>query len=227
MFVVTASRVKEDIRKSAASISVITDEQIRQMGARHLTDVVRTVPGMSFVYATSSNHWVNSRGIGKNVGQDILIMINSHPVNSSFFGGALWTYDTLVVDNIKRIEVIRGPGSAMYGANAFSGVINVITKDAGDIDGCQLTAGAGTYDTRQYNFLFGKTWNDTDIVFNFNYFKTDGFQPYIEQDVQTGLDQRFGTDASLAPGRSKADQEQYDVSLTLGHRGLKFDGRLC
>ena len=69
-------------------------------------------------------------------------------------------HDTLIVDNIKRIEVLRSPGSSVYGANAFLGVINIITKDAKEIDGVALTARGGSWDTQQYNLLFGKTFSD-------------------------------------------------------------------
>ncbi|QTA91526.1 TonB-dependent receptor [Desulfonema magnum] len=224
-FVITASRVKEDIRKSAASITVITEKQIRQMGARHLMDVLRTVPGMSSYFYSEGFYRIDSRGLMKATGQDILIMVNSHPVNDSFFGGATWTYDTLTVDNIRRIEVIRGPGSAMYGANAFSGVINVITKEPEDIDGVQITAGGGSYDTRQCNFLFGKARDEMGIAFNFNYLDTDGYEPYIGQDSQTAADNIFGTHTSLAPGKGKNSNKKYDVSLMLKYKGFKFDGR--
>jgi iron complex outermembrane receptor protein len=62
-------------------------------------------------------------------------MINGHPINEGWTGAATWTNDTMILDNVKRIEVIRGPGSALYGANAFAGVINVITKEAEDVNG--------------------------------------------------------------------------------------------
>jgi iron complex outermembrane receptor protein len=230
-FVITASRVKEDIRKSASSITVITAEQIRQMGARHLTDVLRTVPGMSHCYTGKGAYRIDVRGIQKNGSQNILIMVNSHPLNNNFTGGAAFEHDLLIVDNIKRIEVIRGPGSAMYGANAFSGVVNVITKEAEDIDGYQLTARAGTHNTRQYNLLTGQTWKDLGIAFNFNYFDTDGFEPYIEADTQTATDQLAGSllktevETSYAPGYARGDDEKYDASLTLQYKGLKFDGK--
>lgn len=231
VFVITASRVKEDIRKSASSVTVITAEQIRQMGARHLTDVLRTVPGIGFRYSGAGTYRIDARGIQKNGSQNILIMVNSHPLNNNFTGGAVFEHDLLILDNVKRIEVIRGPGSAMYGANAFSGVVNIITKEAKDIGGCELTARAGTYNTRQYNLLMGETWKDLGIAFNFNYFDTDGFEPYIKADAQTGVDQLAGSllgtevKTSYAPGYGEGDDEKYDASLTLQYKGLKFDGK--
>jgi iron complex outermembrane receptor protein len=224
-FVVTASRVKEDIRKSAASITVITDEQIRKMGARHLTDVLQTVPGISCRYSSDGNYKIDIRGMTKTGGQDVLIMVNSHPLNENSSGGATLIHDTIVVDNIRRIEVIRGPGSAMYGANAFAGVVNIITKHPEDIDGYQINAKAGSDHTQQYNLLIGKTYKNFGISLNVNYFRTDGYKPYMREDAQTGLDQLFGTSASYAPGCAETDDEKYDIALTFQYKGLKLDGR--
>ena len=158
----------------------------------------------------------------------VLIMLNSHPLNTPAFGGATIANDTLILDNIKRIEIIRGPGSALYGASAFLSVINVITKEAEDIDGLELIARGGSWDTQQYNLLYGNTFDDLDVTFNFNYFKTHGYRAFIEEDFQTWVDQRWPDpypDVSLAPGRTKGDDEKSDAQITLEYKGLKFDGR--
>ena len=168
-YVITPSRVPENIKKTASSVTVITDRQIRQMGARHLLDVVKIVPGMNHWFHCSGFPHIYAGGTATAFVSDILIMINSHPLNESYTGGALMAHDILMLDNVKRIEFVRGPGSALYGANAFSGVINVITKEADDIDGWELIARGGSYDTQQYNLLYGKAFNDLEIVFNYNY----------------------------------------------------------
>jgi len=224
-YVITASRVPENIKKSASSITVVTDRQIRQMGARNLADVLQTVPGMNYHYDNVGTHEAYARGLSVTFSQRILVMVNSHPINDNYSGGAMWTHDTMILDNVKRIEFIRGPGSALYGANAFAGVINIITKEAEDVDGWEVTARGGSYDTQQYNLLYGKTFNDLDIVFNYNYFNTHGFNGHVNEDFQTFIDQLAGTNASLAPGRMKGDDEKYDASLTLKYKGLKFEGR--
>lgn len=224
-YVITASRVLENIKKSAASITVITDRQIRQMGARHLADVLRTVPGIGVMYGPDGTYKIDARGILKGGGQHVLLMINSHPVNENFGGGAMPLYDTSVVNTIQRIEVIRGPGSALYGANAFAGVINIITKEAAAVDGIQVSALGGSFQTQQYDLLAGKQFGDLGIVFNFNYLDTDGYAAYIEEDSVTTLDQLVGTRASLAPGHTSNDDQKYDTSLALEYKGLKFEGR--
>jgi iron complex outermembrane receptor protein len=195
------------------------------MGARNLLDVLQTVPGMNAYYNTTGEHETYARGLTSLLSQRILLMINSQPLNENFTGGAMGVHATLMLDNVKRIEFIRGPGSAVYGANAFAGVINVITREAEDIDGWELIARGGSYDTQQYNILYGKTFNDLDIVFNYNYFNTHGFNGHVNEDFQTFLDQLVGTNASLAPGRMKGDDEKFDASLNLQYKGLTFDGK--
>jgi iron complex outermembrane receptor protein len=222
-YVITPSRIPENIKKTASSISVITDKQIRQMGAKHLADVIQTVPGMGFWYGPSGAFDIGVRG-GLQPNR-ILLMLNSHSLHKNYTGEATWVYDTMNLDNVKRIEVIRGPGSALYGANAFIGVINVITKDAEDVDGWEVTARGGSYDTQQYNLLYGKTFNDLEIAFNYNYFNTHGYNGHVNADRQTTRDRLFGTNASLAPGRLKGDDEKYDVALNLKYKGFEFDGR--
>jgi outer membrane receptor for ferrienterochelin and colicins len=219
-YVITASRILENIKKSPSSITVITDKQIRQMGARHLSEVLQTVPGMHCFHSNFGTYQLGVRGDMRNFQNVILVMVNGHPINEGWRGAATITHNTMILDNVKRIEVIRGPGSALYGANAFSGVINVITKGTEDVNGWELTAGGGSYDTQQYNLLYGKTHNDLNIVFNYNYFKTHGFHGLIEWDYLSP------SPSSLAPGRTSGDDEKHDIALNLEYKGLKFDGRL-
>ena len=223
-FVITASRVLEDIKKTSSSVTVITDRQIRQMGARHLADVLQTVPGVNYFYYFVGNHSLYASGLPSQYSHRMLLMVNSHPLNENHTGGVTM-HDTLTLDNVKRIEVIRGPGSALYGANAFAGVINVITKEAEDIDGWEVTTRGGSYDTQQYNLLYGKTFNDVEIAFNYNYFNTHGFNGHVNKDYQSARDRLFLTNASLAPGRMRGDDDKYDIALTIKYKGLKLDGR--
>jgi iron complex outermembrane receptor protein len=195
------------------------------MGARNLSDVLQKVPGFGYYYHYFGTYVTYARGMPDEGSSRLLIMVNNHPLNENHTGGATFTHDTLSLDNVKKIEVIRGPGSALYGANAFAGVVNIITKEGADVNGCELTARGGSYDTQQYNFLYGKTVNDLDIALNYNYFNTSGFHGNVTEDLQTSLDRLFFTHASLAPGHLKGDDEKHDAQLTMKYKGLKFDGR--
>jgi iron complex outermembrane receptor protein len=225
-YVITPSRIPENIKKTASSISVITDRQIRQMGARHLADVLQTVPGMNYWFdASIGTLKPTARGVVRGLGNYILIMINGLSMHENYAGGAVGSFDTIQLDNVKRIEVLRSPGSAVYGANALFGVINIITKDAEDVDGWEVIARGGSYDTQQYNLLYGKTFNDLEVAFNYNYFNTHGYDKHVNEDLQSTLDQLFLTNASLAPGRMKGDEEKYDFSLNVKYKGFTLDGR--
>ena len=85
-------------------------------------------------------------------------MLNGHLVNNPLSGAVFSIFDDFPVENIKKIEIIRGPGSALYGENAFTAVINIITKDARDIDGVRVSSGYGSFDTYDENIVFGKKY---------------------------------------------------------------------
>ena len=222
--VITASKAPEDIKKSAASISVVTDREIRRMGARELKDVLRSLPGFSFQDERHGSYDLEVRGVMKDAEQNILFLLNNHSINTNYWGGIGPSYLPLTLDNIKRIEVIRGPGSALYGANAFSAVVNIITREPEEIEGFELNAKTGSYDTQQYNLLFGKRYGELGVSLNANYFETDTFRGYVAQDVQTQLDQFFGSQASLAPGRTNGSDQKYDLSLIVQYKDFRFDG---
>jgi len=220
--VVTASRTPEHINKTAATVTVITDAEIRNMGARTLMDILSIVPGFG---VTSDNQHYTSQFRGLQARSKILIMVNSHPLNTPADGDAFKMASNLIVENIKRVEIIRGPGSAIYGANAFLAVVNVITKEAADVDGAEISAGGGSYGTQQYNMMFGKKINDLDIYANLNFLDTDGYKGFVPQDMQTTFDNIFGTHASLAPGYTNARQQKYDLDFGAKYKDFAFKGR--
>ncbi len=226
-YVITASRISQSIKKTASSISVVTSDEIERMGARNLMDVLKRVPGISWQHLTNGQyHVLDVRGMVRQYSQNVLLMIDSQPYNSNYFGSATWTLDTLAVDNVKRIEVIRGPGSSMYGANAFAGVVNVITKDGEDIDGVKVSGGYGDFETVSCNLMYGEKFGeDLSVALNANYFDSEGFEAYFEKDYQTGLDQMFGTSASRAPGYANADDNKTDFSLNIKKGKFYLDGR--
>lgn len=183
-FVISASKVQENIKKTAASVTIINEETITKMGANTLSDVLRTVPGMG---VSQSNIYVDKiavRGIKTWFSEKVLILLDGHSLNSDLLnGGATGTFANLPLENIKRIEIIRGPASALYGENAFTALINIITKNAQDINGVQISTKVGSYDTSTANLLIGKTYGDIDLAANINYRTTDGYSAYIPSDT--------------------------------------------
>jgi len=181
-FVVSASRVKEDIKKTAASVTVIEAKMIEAMGANTLLDVLRTVPGLGVHQSQIYINEIESRGVKTWFSEKVLILLDGHSLNSLRNGGATLQYDTINLENVERIEVVRGPASALYGENAFTALINIITKKAEDIDGTIASLKIGSYNTQSYNLLFGKVIDDISITANLNYVKSDGYKAYIAQD---------------------------------------------
>jgi iron complex outermembrane receptor protein len=136
------------VREAPAIISVITAEQIKNMGARNLADVLITIPGIGILTSTAwSRAEIEVRGVETRQSDKVLVLVDGHRLNDPFFGGATTITDDFPLENVKQIEIIRGPGSALYGANAFVAVINIITKKAEEIDGIQLNLGYGSFET--------------------------------------------------------------------------------
>jgi iron complex outermembrane receptor protein len=217
--VVSALKRPRTVSKSPAIMSVITARQIKQMGARTVSDVLEMVPGFDVTMNTNGAKQIGVRGILEQGSPKVKVLIDGHSVNEPGSGGASFNFDDLVVGNIKRIEIIRGPGSALYGQNAFLAVINVITKDTEDIDGFQLTTSGGSFDTQDYNMLFGKEYKDLKISGFLDYFDTEGFSKKIEQDII------FTDPASLAPGRSQNRKEKTDLNLKLSYKNLEINSK--
>ncbi len=217
--VVSALKRPRTVSKSPAIMSVITARQIRQMSFRTLTDVLDTVPGFHISMDETGEREIAVRGVLDDSSQKIRVLIDGHSINDLFRGGAMWNFDDLVVENIKRIEIIRGPGSALYGRNAFLAVVNVITKDIEDIDGFQWTASGGTFDTQNYNMLFGKEYGDLEVSGFFDYFDTEGFSEKIEQDIL------FPAPFSKSPGRSQNEKEKTDLNLKLSYKNLTLHSK--
>ena len=136
--VVSASRGKQKIFESPSAITVITAKDIQNYGSESLPEVLRTVPGMEVMRTSTMNPEVTARGFTHEGQNKILTMVDGRSVNVDLFGTTFWEFLPVSVWEIKRVEVIRGPGSALYGANAFSGVVSIFTKRPEDIRGFQL-----------------------------------------------------------------------------------------
>ena len=156
------------------------------------------------------------------------IMLNGHHVNSPLSSGAFDVFDDFPVEHIKKIEIIRGPASAIYGENAFLAVINIITFDAKDIDGVKVSSGYGSFDTYDENITFGKTFGELGISGMVRYRQTNGFDGIIESDFQTIMDDAlssFGYSAvSKAPGTVEDWRQEYDLNLRVSYKDIYVEG---
>jgi iron complex outermembrane recepter protein len=153
--VTSVSKREEKLFETAAAIYVITQEDIRRSGATSIPELLRMVPGLN-VARIDANKWaISARGFNGQFANKMLVLIDGRSVYTPLFSGVYWdVQDTLLAD-IERIEVIRGPGATLWGANAVNGVINIITKSAKETQGGLLTVGGGSEETGLGSLRYG------------------------------------------------------------------------
>jgi len=142
--VVTASRRAQSTLEAPNSTTIITADEIRASGAQSVVELLRRVPGAEVMELGASSFDVSFRGFNQRIANKVLVLVDGRTEYQDFLGVTLWPQLTIELDEIERVEVIRGPGSALYGANAMLGVINIITKAAGAGPRGEFTGLAGT-----------------------------------------------------------------------------------
>ncbi|MFC3152054.1 TonB-dependent receptor plug domain-containing protein [Litoribrevibacter euphylliae] len=184
VYVTTATKTREAVSKSGSSMSVITAEDLRAMGARTLLDALKRLPGLGISDVNAGMTSLEVRGVKTDFAEKVLFLINGHSINNNLAnGGASTSYNTFIVDDIRRVEVVRGPGSALYGANAFVAVVNIVTKTADDVQGVEVTAKGGSHDTGVVNVQLGQHFDDAKFAMNLHYFDTNGLNERVESDA--------------------------------------------
>lgn len=144
MKVTSVSKRTQKLADAAAAVYVITQEDIRRSGATSIPEALRLVPGIQ-VARIDENKWaISSRGFNGRFANKLLVLIDGRSVYTPLFSGVYWNVQDVMLEDVDRIEVIRGPGATLWGANAVNGVINIITKSAKDTQKALATAGGGT-----------------------------------------------------------------------------------
>ena len=211
--------------KAPATASVIYAAEIEAMGARTLDDVLETVPGLHISLSSLSrlDSIQSIRGVHSGFNPQVLMLMNGVPVQYSVQSGRP-TLFRMPVASIERVEVIRGPGSAIYGADAYAGVVNVITKDASVIKATQIGARAGSFNSRDLWMQTATEWQDLRIAFDVAYMESAGDKNRrINADLQSTLDTVFGTNASLAPGALSTGYQVLDSHLSITNEKLQIN----
>lgn len=153
-----ASRYEQPVTEAPASVTIVTSDEIRMFGYRTLADILRSVPGFS-VTNDRNYQYTGIRGLGipGDYGSRMLLLVDGVRQNDTVYQTGYTGYEFAVdVDLIERVEIIRGPGHTLYGANAMMGVINVITRRGRDIGGAEVSGAAGSFDTYKGRLTFGK-----------------------------------------------------------------------
>lgn len=218
-----ATGATQPIAKAPAVASVITADQIKKMGATDLDQILETIPGVHVAVSSRGYDPIYTfRGIYSETNPQVLMLINGIPITNVFAGDRNLVWAGMPVNGISRIEILRGPGSAVYGADAFAGVINIVTKNADDIKGTDVGARGGSYNSKEAWLLHGRNYGGVDLAFSLDYGATDGQHRTIDADAQSFLDGLLGTNASLAPGPVNLGRKYLDSRIDASWNNWRF-----
>lgn len=175
--VTSVSKRPEPLFDAAAAITVITAEDLRRIGARTIPDALRLVPGLKVAQVNSSRWEVGARGFSDFFETKLLVLIDGRSMYTPLYSGVYWNSLDTVIEDIERIEVIRGPGATIWGANAVNGVINIITKNSADTQGGLLSTTIGTYEEPLVTARYGGKINPkTSYRFYAKGFQRDNYK---------------------------------------------------
>lgn len=222
-----ATGSQQPISRAPAIASVITSQDMTAMGATDLDQALKSIPGLHVSLNNIAQNPIYSfRGISTINNPQVLMLVNGIPITNVFWGDRSQIWGGMPLENVARIEVIRGPGSALYGADAFSGVINVITKTATDIKGTQYGVRAGSFNTGDAWIQHGGKLGALNAALYLRAGNTDGHRQIIQQDAQSAWDTCFSTGLgcpaipgykpiSLAPGSLNNERKAIDARADL------------
>jgi iron complex outermembrane receptor protein len=245
--IVSVSKKPEMVSDTAAAVYVITQEDIRRSGVTSIPEALRLAPGVHVARISATDWAVNIRGLNSQFAQNLLVLIDGRSVYTPVFSGVFWDVQDTVLDDIDRIEVIRGPGAAVWGANAVNGVINIITKQAGQTQGGEAVALGGTQEqsasvryggtlgNQAYYRTYAKFFNRGDLAEVGLSSKSDSGDPNNAQSSDNWRSGRGGFRVDMTPGHGLAQsssdaftlqgevyKNRYDKEFE--HRSLLFPG---
>ena len=207
----------QPISRAPAVATVITAKDIKEIGATDIDEALETVPGLHVSRGAAGYLPIYTfRGIYTSANPQVLMLVNGISINNLFGGDRGRVWGGMPVEAISRIEVIRGPGSAVYGADAFAGVINIITKEASEIDGFEFGSRLGSFDTTDVWALYGGEVAGFDIAFSAEFRDTDG----QDEDIDADLASLQGT--SLAHVSVNTGTQNLDTRLSITKDNWKF-----
>ncbi len=201
----TVSKTAEDSFKSAAAVYVISRTDIKRSGATTIPEVLRTVPGLQVANGESGQWVVTARGFANGFSNKLLVMVDGRTIYNSLFSGVYWGTQDVMLENIKQIEIIRGPGATQWGANAVNGVINIITEPAANT---QSGLASATYGNNKDSIMarYG-----AKIKTN-SYYRLYTSR-YKERDIQNLDTPTTGSDYVLNKGGFRVDYDEFENDL--------------
>ena len=172
------SRKQQTLGKTAGAVFVITAEDIRRSGATVLPEVLRLVPGLHVARVDSTKWAISARGFAHRLSNKMLVLIDGRSIYNNIYGGVFWDQHDLPLEEVERIEVVRGPGATSWGANAVNGVINVITRKAADTQGVRVALLSGGEERAAISARWGGQISQRlQYRINGKAFRIDGLRP--------------------------------------------------
>lgn len=153
--VISVSRTPEDWRTAPTAISVLTSDDIDRSGATRLPDLLRLAPGLNVARYVGSSYAVSARGFSNASANKLQVLLDGRSLYTPLFSGVFWEVQDTLLEDLSRIEIVRGPGATMWGANAINGVINIVSKTAAETQGLLATAAVGTEERQNFGLRYG------------------------------------------------------------------------
>jgi outer membrane receptor for ferrienterochelin and colicins len=208
----------QPISRAPSVASVITAEDMKAIGAADIDEALETVPGLHVGRSPIGYDPIYTiRGVYSQYNPEVLMLVNGIPITAAFFNDRSIVWGGMPTDNIERIEVIRGPGSALYGADAVAGVINLITKTSSDIDGTEFGLRAGSFDSHDAWVQYGGMLGSFKAAAYLRGGHTSGSNQIIQADALSPSPYNPGTPFSLAPGQLNLGYSAIDSRVDLSN----------
>ena len=209
--ITSVSKMAEKKSAAAAAIFVLTNEDIRRSGVTTIPDALRLVPGVEVAQIDSSKWSVTARGSAGRFSTKLLVLIDGRSVYTPFFSGVYWEAKDVMLEDVERIEVIRGPGGTLWGANAVNGVINIITKRAEDTQGGLLSVGGGSEEQGFGAFRYGGRAGDLGYYRVYGkFFNRDAGGAFVESQFTLGTGGDANDDWRMGQGGFRVDLDLSD-----------------
>lgn len=216
--VTSVSRAAERLVGAAAAVTVVTNEDIRRSGATTVPDVLRLTPGIHVARQTSNTWAVSSRGFSSVSSEKLLVLSDTRSIYTPLFSGVFWDAQDYLLQDIDRIEVIRGPGATLWGSNAVNGVVNITTKSAKDTQGVYAETNVGSRERTDAAARYGGRIGDR------TYYRV--FGTYVNRDRSFIPDGPTADDWRLGHMGARGDWESIDGAAAFTVQGDAYGGAI-
>jgi iron complex outermembrane receptor protein len=219
--VTSVAKTEETLSRTASAAFVINAEDIRNSGATNIPDLLRTVPGVDVAQIDSNTWAISIRGFNDRFSNELLVMVDGRTVYTPTFGGVFWDALDLPLEDIERVEVIRGPGGSIWGANATNGVINIITKKASETPKTLVVGGAGNLDKGFGTVQYGGNLGASTSYRIYGKYLNEGQLPDASIGGQNDAWQMFRSGFRLDTAPSLKDSLTFNGDLYSGREGAE------